>query len=112
MATCRDTTWTYQSHGFSYNENQRLVCYCVRICEEEVAYGDVEEGEGGDNRCGGYETHLACGFVLLQQQSVVVVNECEVEALKLQGESVYGDCLSIRLRVMLSLEHEAKTTFH
>lgn len=36
---------THQSHSFTNNENQCLICHCDRRCKKEVAESYVEEGD-------------------------------------------------------------------
>lgn len=48
---------TYHSHGFSQHEDQGLVGQGLGAGEEEEGQGDVEEGEGGEDGLGGYESH-------------------------------------------------------
>lgn len=49
--------WTYNSHAFSEDVDEALVVDGAGTGEEEVGDGEVEEGDGGDDGFGGYESH-------------------------------------------------------
>lgn len=46
-----ERAWTYQTHSFTYYEDECLVCHCDGRGEEEVPDGDMEEGDRGEDRC-------------------------------------------------------------
>jgi hypothetical protein len=48
----RKSKTTYQIHSLSYDEHQRLVGNGGGRGEEEKAQGDVEEGDGANDRAG------------------------------------------------------------
>ena len=52
------TGMPYYAHSLADYENECLICYSDGRGEEEVGNGDMEEGDGGDDRYSGYECHV------------------------------------------------------